>query len=84
MSLNTRFSQDEVEEEEAERLDYDELAGLVALAVPLVTDMHPGVAAMSLRVIAAAVPPPPPSRTDWTHLVPPPVLTGHASSLLPC
>ena len=59
MSLNTRFSQDEVEEEEAERLDYDELAGLVALAVPLVTDMHPGVAAMSLRVIAAAVPPPP-------------------------
>jgi hypothetical protein len=28
-------------------------------------------------------PPPPPSRTDWTRLVPPPVLTGHASSLLP-
>ena len=26
---------------------------------------------------------PPPSRTDWTRLVPPPVLTGHASSLLP-
>jgi len=26
---------------------------------------------------------PPPSGTDWTHLVPPPVLTGHASSLLP-
>jgi hypothetical protein len=23
------------------------------------------------------------SRTDWTHLVPPPVLTGHISSLLP-
>ena len=32
----------------------------------------------------AAVPPhPPPSRTDWTRLVPPPVLTGHVSSLLP-
>ena len=30
------------------------------------------------------VPPPPPSsRTDWTRLVPPPVLTGHVSSLLP-
>ena len=27
-------------------------------------------------------PPPPSSRTDWTRLVPPPVLTGHASSLL--
>ena len=27
--------------------------------------------------------PPPPSRTNWTHLVPPPVLTGHVSSLLP-
>ena len=26
---------------------------------------------------------PPPSRTDWTHLVPSPVLTGHVSSLLP-
>jgi translation initiation factor IF-2 len=26
-------------------------------------------------------PPPPPSRTDWTRLVPPPVLTGHVSSL---
>ena len=25
-------------------------------------------------------PPPPPSRTDWTRLVPPPVLTGHVSS----
>ena len=27
--------------------------------------------------------PPPPSCTDWTRLVPPPVLTGHVSSLLP-
>jgi hypothetical protein len=25
-----------------------------------------------------------PSRTNWTRLVPPPVLTGHVSSLLPC
>ena len=24
-----------------------------------------------------APPPPPPSRTNWTRLVPPPVLTGH-------
>jgi len=28
------------------------------------------------------LPPPPPSRTDWTRLVRPPVLTGHAASLL--
>jgi hypothetical protein len=27
----------------------------------------------------ASLPPPPPSRTDWTRLVPPPVLTGHVS-----
>ena len=32
---------------------------------------------------ARKAPPPPPSRTDWTRLVPPPVLTGHVSSLLP-
>jgi hypothetical protein len=32
---------------------------------------------------AAQAPPPPPSRTNWTRLVPPPVLTGHVSSLLP-
>ena len=30
-----------------------------------------------------APPPPLPSRTNWTRLVPPPVLTGHASSLPP-
>jgi hypothetical protein len=28
-------------------------------------------------------PPPPPLRTNWTRLVPPSVLTGHVSSLLP-
>ena len=28
--------------------------------------------------------PPPPSCTDWTRLVPPPVLTGRVSSLRPC
>jgi acetyl esterase/lipase len=27
--------------------------------------------------------PPPPSRTNWTRLVPPPVLTGRVASLLP-
>jgi len=32
----------------------------------------------------APPPPPPPSRTNWTRLVPPPVLTGHVSSLLQC
>ena len=30
----------------------------------------------------AAPTPPPPSRTNWTRLVPPSVLTGHVSSLL--
>jgi hypothetical protein len=30
---------------------------------------------------AHRVSPPPPSRTDWTRLVPPPVLTGHAACL---
>ena len=29
--------------------------------------------------IQARAPPPPPSRTDWTHLVPPSVLTGRVS-----
>ena len=29
----------------------------------------------------AVHPPPPPSRTKWTHLVHPPVLTGHVSPL---
>jgi hypothetical protein len=29
------------------------------------------------------LPPPPPSRTTWTRLVPPSVLTGHVSYLLP-
>jgi hypothetical protein len=32
---------------------------------------------------STAPPPSPPSRTNWTRLVPPSVLTGHASSLLP-
>ena len=31
----------------------------------------------------SGAPPPPPSRTNWTRLVPPSVLTGHVSSLLP-
>ena len=35
-----------------------------------------------LQVPAAA--PPLPSRTNWTRLVPPPVLTGRVSSPLPC
>jgi ubiquinone/menaquinone biosynthesis methyltransferase len=30
-----------------------------------------------------APPPPPPCRTNWTRLVPPPVLSGHVSSLPP-
>ena len=31
--------------------------------------------------VSPDLPPPPPSRTNWTRLVPPPVLTGHVSSL---
>jgi hypothetical protein len=34
-------------------------------------------------LLVAPPPVPPPSRTNWTRLVPPPVLTGHVSSLLP-
>jgi len=37
--------------------------------------------ALSARVPARA--PAPPSHTNWTRLVPPPVLTGHVSSLPP-
>ena len=38
-------------------------------------------AAPSASASSKVTPPPPlPSRTDWTHLVPPPVLTGHVSS----
>jgi len=32
-------------------------------------------------IAAQARPPPPPSRTNWTRLVPRPVLTGHVSGL---
>ena len=32
--------------------------------------------------VRRALPPPSASRTNWTRLVPPPVLTGHVSSLL--
>ena len=35
------------------------------------------------RAVRPPPPPSPPSRTDWTRLVPPHVLTGHVSSLLP-
>jgi hypothetical protein len=40
---------------------------------------------LSARFTAAEQhpPPPPPSRANWTRLVPPPVLTGRVSSLLP-
>jgi len=38
---------------------------------------------LSFLSLSSSPPPPPPSRTDWTRLVPPPVLTGHVSSLLP-
>ena len=34
----------------------------------------------ALAAKCAPHPPPPPSCTDWTRLVPPPVLTGHVSS----
>ena len=45
----------------------------------------PGMRFGSLRHPASmgSLPPPPlPSRTDWTRLVPPPVLTGHAALVL--
>jgi Tfp pilus assembly pilus retraction ATPase PilT len=43
-------------------------------------DADPLLAFFSTRAVRAS---PPPSRTDWTRLVPPSVLTGHVSSLLP-
>jgi hypothetical protein len=36
-----------------------------------------------LAGLRRAPPPPPPSRTNWTRLVPPSVLTGRVASLLP-
>jgi hypothetical protein len=39
-----------------------------------------GRATLSTSNEAIAAAPPPLSRTDWTRLVPPPVLTGHVSS----
>jgi hypothetical protein len=43
-----------------------------------------GAARHAQRVVVdGGARPPPPSRTNWTRLVPPSVLTGHVSSLLP-
>jgi hypothetical protein len=45
---------------------------------------HPGAPVFHEGYKSAPPPPlPPPSRTNWTRLVPPSVLTGHVSSLLP-
>ena len=44
--------------------------------------LEPGTALPRLAG-GQALPPPPPSRTNWTRLVHPSVLTGHVSSLLP-
>jgi hypothetical protein len=43
----------------------------------------PGGTGLVPRLGVTPPPPPSPSRTNWTHLVPPPVLTGHNSPLLP-
>ena len=45
-------------------------------------DLAEGHVALN-AALRSSPPPPPPSRTNWTRLVPPPVLTGHVSSLLP-
>ena len=37
---------------------------------------------LAQKLVAPPPSPPPPSRTNRTRLVPPPVLTGHVSSLL--
>ena len=47
---------------------------------------HRGALARAARPLGESwffAPPPPSSRTNWTRLVPPLVLTGHVSSLLP-
>ena len=48
-------------------------------------DHNPQTCVGACKANKARPPPPPfsPSRTDWTRLIPPPVLTGHVSSLLP-
>jgi hypothetical protein len=57
-------------------------AAAVARALAL-----PGLFPAGSRALVFSVPGPPrapsplPSRTEWTRLVPPPVLTGHVSSL---
>ena len=47
---------------------------------------HPPPPPLRVCFLTRALAPKPslPSRTNWTRLVPPPVLTGHASSLPPC
>jgi len=53
-------------------------AGHVAVGAPERRALPPAVP----REPVALFPPPPPFRTDWTRLVPPPVLIGHISFLL--
>jgi ATP-binding cassette subfamily B (MDR/TAP) protein 1 len=48
-----------------------------------VTVVHEDPVLFNMSLAQAPPPPLPLSRTDWTRLVPPPVLTGHVSSLLP-
>ena len=65
----------------------DKAVHIFALAVPRAAPATPAAAHSPLVRLTRAcgappppLPPPPPSRTDWTRLVPPPVLTGHVSS----
>jgi len=57
------------------------LRGAPRLARPRVP-APPSVRANASNLLAILGAPPLPSRTNWTSLVPLPVLTGHASNLL--
>jgi hypothetical protein len=67
--------------------------GLSNKPLPSLADAGGGAGPGEMRIAGGAEdgedgpfdepPPLSPSRTNWTRLVPPPVLTGHVSSLFP-
>ena len=61
-----------------------EIAGDAAyIKFPLLGGLKVQSSALTVPQVFAGPPPPPsPPRTDWTRLVPPPVLTGHVPQVL--
>ena len=54
-----------------------------ATTSPALPPARPQSVSLTLSLSLYQPPPPPPSRTKWTRLVHPSVLTGHVSSLQP-